>query len=157
MVRQHRQLNGHEFEQTPRDSEGQRSPVCCNPWGHKESDTTQQLNDNKATSERHYNVHHMDRKETFFFLKRPQIPKFESWIKTILEADFLLIQWLRVLLPMQGTCVRSLVQEDSTRLGATKLLSPSTLEPVLCNKISPTIRSLCTATGEQAPLAATRE
>ena len=31
---------------------------------------------------------------------RAQIPKFESWIKTILEADFLLIQCLRVLLLM---------------------------------------------------------
>ena len=33
---QHR-LNGHEFEQTPGYSEGQRSLVCCSPWGHKES------------------------------------------------------------------------------------------------------------------------
>ena len=32
----HHQLNGHEFEQTPRDSGGQRS----SPWGHKESDMT---------------------------------------------------------------------------------------------------------------------
>ena len=27
------QLNGHEFEWTPGDSEGQRSLLCCNPWG----------------------------------------------------------------------------------------------------------------------------
>ena len=33
------QLNGHEFEQTPGDSEGQRNLVCRSPWGHKESDT----------------------------------------------------------------------------------------------------------------------
>ena len=26
-------LNGHEFEQTPGDSEGQESLVCCSPWG----------------------------------------------------------------------------------------------------------------------------
>ena len=26
--------------QTPGDSEGQGSLVCCSPWGHKESDTT---------------------------------------------------------------------------------------------------------------------
>ena len=32
-------LNGHEFEQTP-DGEGQGSLACCNPQGHKESDTT---------------------------------------------------------------------------------------------------------------------
>ena len=38
MVREHHLLNGHEFEQTPGDSEGQGSLVCCSPWGHKESD-----------------------------------------------------------------------------------------------------------------------
>ena len=27
-------------KQTPGDSEGQGSLVCCSPWGHKESDTT---------------------------------------------------------------------------------------------------------------------
>ena len=32
MVGWHHQLNGHEFEQTPRDSEGQGSLVCCSPW-----------------------------------------------------------------------------------------------------------------------------
>ena len=36
--------DGHEFGQTLGDSEGQRSLVCCSPWGHKESDTTEQLN-----------------------------------------------------------------------------------------------------------------
>ena len=40
MVGWHHWLNGHEFEQTPRHSEGQGSLVCCNSWGHKESDTT---------------------------------------------------------------------------------------------------------------------
>ena len=34
------QVNGHEFEQIPGDSEGQGSPVCCSPWGRKESNTT---------------------------------------------------------------------------------------------------------------------
>ena len=33
MVGSIHQLNGHEFEQTPGDREGQR---CCSPWGHKE-------------------------------------------------------------------------------------------------------------------------
>ena len=33
-----------EFEQTLGDSEGQGNLVCCSPWGHKESDTTEQLN-----------------------------------------------------------------------------------------------------------------
>ena len=40
----HHQLNGHEFEQTQRDSEGQGSLACCSPWGCKESEMTEQLN-----------------------------------------------------------------------------------------------------------------
>ena len=40
MVGWHHQLNVHEFEQTLGDSEGQRSLVCCSPWGHKELDMT---------------------------------------------------------------------------------------------------------------------
>ena len=40
MVGWHHQLNGHEFEQTPGDSEVQGSLACCSLWGHKESDTT---------------------------------------------------------------------------------------------------------------------
>ena len=39
MVGWHHQLNEHESEQIPRDSRGQRNLTCCNPWGHKESDT----------------------------------------------------------------------------------------------------------------------
>ena len=40
MVGWHHQFNGHEFEQTQGDSEGQGSLACCSSWGHKESDTT---------------------------------------------------------------------------------------------------------------------
>ena len=36
----HHRLNGHEFEQTLGDSEGQGSLSCCSPWGHKESAIT---------------------------------------------------------------------------------------------------------------------
>ena len=44
MVGWHHRLNGHEFEQALGDGEGQGSLACCSPWGHKESDTTEQLN-----------------------------------------------------------------------------------------------------------------
>ena len=37
-------VNGHEFEQTLGDSEGQGSLACCSPWGRKESDMNEQLN-----------------------------------------------------------------------------------------------------------------
>ena len=40
MVGWHHRLNGHEFEQTPGDSERQGSLVCCSPSGHKGTDTT---------------------------------------------------------------------------------------------------------------------
>ena len=40
--------NGHEFEQTPGDGEGQGSLACCSPWGHKELDTTERLNNNSG-------------------------------------------------------------------------------------------------------------
>ena len=40
MVGCHHRLNGHGFEQTLRDSEGQWSPACCNLWGCRESDRT---------------------------------------------------------------------------------------------------------------------
>ena len=42
----HHQLNGHEFEQTLKDSEGQGSLACCSPRGRKESEMTEQLNNN---------------------------------------------------------------------------------------------------------------
>ena len=35
------QFNGHEFEQTTGDSEGQGSLACYSPWGGKESDMTE--------------------------------------------------------------------------------------------------------------------
>ena len=44
MVGWHPQLNGHEFEQTLGDDEEQGSLVCSSPRGHKELDTTEQLN-----------------------------------------------------------------------------------------------------------------
>ena len=47
MVEWHHQFNGHEFEQTQGDGEGQENLVCCSPWGYKESDTTEWLNNNK--------------------------------------------------------------------------------------------------------------
>ena len=42
-----RWLDGHEFEQALGVGDGQGGLVCCSPWGHKELDTTERLNDNK--------------------------------------------------------------------------------------------------------------
>ena len=48
MVKWHHWLNGHEFEQALGDGEGQGSLACYSPWGHKESDPTERLNNNNS-------------------------------------------------------------------------------------------------------------
>ena len=40
----HHRLNGHESEWTPGDGDGQGGLACCDSWGRKETDTTEQLN-----------------------------------------------------------------------------------------------------------------
>ena len=52
MVGWHHRLNGHELKQAPGDSEGQGSLACCCPWGRKESDMTEQLNNNNKERSR---------------------------------------------------------------------------------------------------------
>ena len=47
MVGWHHRLDGHEFEQAPGDSEGQRRLACYSAWGYKELDTTKQLNNSQ--------------------------------------------------------------------------------------------------------------
>ena len=44
MVGWHHWLNGHEFEQTLGDGEGQGGLACRSSWGHRESDMTEWLN-----------------------------------------------------------------------------------------------------------------
>ena len=70
----HHRLNGHEFELTPGDSEGHRSLACCSPWGHKESDTTDQLNNN-------HNVH-LSSKKPHKKCTFPQVALKSSWLPT---------------------------------------------------------------------------
>ena len=104
--------------------------------------------------------------------------------KTLFKNDpgtSLVVQWLRIRLPIQGTWVRALVWEDPTCRGATKpvhhnywvcaldleshnyrarvpqLLKPTRLEPVLCNKRSHCNEKPVHCNKEQPPLAATRE
>ena len=52
MVGQHHQLNGHKFEQTPGDSKGWGSLVCCSPWDCKDLDMTEQLSNKQKKPDR---------------------------------------------------------------------------------------------------------
>ena len=44
MVGWHHRFDGHESEQTPTDGEVEGRLVNCSPWGHKDSDMTERLN-----------------------------------------------------------------------------------------------------------------
>ena len=46
MVGWHHGLNGYKFEHAPGAGEQQGSLEYCSPWGHGESDTNEQLNNN---------------------------------------------------------------------------------------------------------------
>ena len=46
MVGRHHLLNGHEFEKTLGDGEGQGSLASCSPWGRKELSMIEQLKNN---------------------------------------------------------------------------------------------------------------
>ena len=54
MVRWHHRLNGHEYEQTLGDSEGQGSLVCSSPWGLKELDMIKWVNINSHRTLWHF-------------------------------------------------------------------------------------------------------
>lgn len=78
----------------------------------------------------------------------------------ITDRTYLEVQWMRVLVPVQGTHLGSLVREDSTCQRATKLMNHNyraQLELVLYNKRSHCKRSPHTTTREQPLLAATRK
>ena len=46
----HHRLDGREFEQAPGDGEGWGSLACCSPWGRKESNPTERLNNNNKNT-----------------------------------------------------------------------------------------------------------
>ena len=66
----------------------------------------------------------------FFFFFSPL--SFKRWASISLE-----VQWLRILLPVQGTWVWSLIQEDSTCCGATGPVQPQVLTPVCLRACTP--------------------
>ena len=81
MLGQHHQLNGHEFEQISGDSEGQGSLVCCSPWGHKEVNMIQRLNNNNEKAKSISNVKEMETQEFFSNTHRKMCTHFR-WIQS---------------------------------------------------------------------------
>ena len=50
MVGWHHRCNEHELGQIPGDGEGEGGLGCCSPWGHKELDMTERLNNKDAST-----------------------------------------------------------------------------------------------------------
>ena len=69
MVGWHHRLNGHELEQIQEDGEGQGSLARCRSWGHKESDTTEWLNNWWFSSKE--------------FISQCRRPGFDPWVGKI--------------------------------------------------------------------------
>ena len=69
MVGWHHQLNGHEFEQTLGDSEGQGHLVCCGPRGLK--DVTYQLNNSQGEAAKTPPEAGLQEPEKLITIKRP--------------------------------------------------------------------------------------
>ena len=90
----------------------------------------------------------------------------KQWVPVWLEQreregrTSLVVQWLRICLPVQGTWVQSLVQEDSTCPQSTCMslrLKPVHLEPKLCSKRSCQNEKPAHCNEEWPRLTATRE
>ena len=122
MARWHHQLNGHEFEQTP------GTLASCSPWGCKEPDTTQQLNNSNGTSTTTGCNHCLTRSEKQQ-IQQINISPQKVTMKDVdvdcltpntiskslknknqMQRTFLMVKWLRLCLPMQGVQVQSLVR-----------------------------------------------
>ena len=56
MVGWHHRLDGHGFGWTPGVGDGQGGLASCGSWGHKESDTTEQLNWTELNAIEYYPV-----------------------------------------------------------------------------------------------------
>ena len=56
LVGWHYLLDEHEFELSLGDGEEQGSLACCSPWGCKESDPTERLNDDDKLKIREFRV-----------------------------------------------------------------------------------------------------
>ena len=81
MVGWHHRLDGHEFEQAPGVGDGQRSLACCSPWGCRESDITEWLNNNRRLQAKWI-------KSGLWSLPEPNISCYSSRVFPVLLGEF---------------------------------------------------------------------
>ena len=89
-------------------------------------------------------------------LHSPFLPEVFTFEQNVCPWTSLVAQWIRIHLPVQGTWVGPLVQEDLTCHGATKPVRHNywtcALEPMRCSYWSLQAESLCSATREARAL-----
>ena len=130
----HHRFNGHEFGQTLGDGEGQGSLACCSPRGREESDKTWRMNNNtdigkqSVTSTCCYDAIGPSPPGQGLCSKRPSLSapswpakpwltetpgiKRGTWTRQLsCPGTSLVVQWLRIHLPMQRTWVWSVVEQ----------------------------------------------
>ena len=78
----HHWLNGYEFEQAPGVGDGQGGLVCCSPWGCKESETTELLNNSTSIPSWVY--------VTFFL---PTHPSIDAWLVSAFWLLWIMLLW----------------------------------------------------------------
>ena len=90
MIGWHHWLNGHEFEQSPGDGEGQGSLACCSSQGRKDLDSTEQLNSNSRDLDKcSFSVNWISRWDCD---KVGRILIAQSWRKVLMELGVFLLQ-----------------------------------------------------------------
>ena len=72
MLGWHHRLYGHEFEQASGVGDGQGSLACCSPQGHKELDTTEQMN-NSSKGFVLWNSHRLESLFNHLMIEQPWI------------------------------------------------------------------------------------
>ena len=76
MVGWHHRCNGHEFEQAPGVGDGWGGLAFCSPWGCKELEMTEQLNNNKVINEEvSRSSHFLNDESTYHLLFARNCPK----------------------------------------------------------------------------------
>ena len=108
MVGWHHWFDGHEFEQTLGVGDGQGGLTCCIPWGHKVSDTTEQLNWPESGREERGTGGGFEerRKKKLVCLQNLHPP----WaIQETAEPGMLLVVWHHKSFPGQASIIKWLV------------------------------------------------
>ena len=132
----HHWLNGNEFEQTLGNDKGQGSLACCSPWGCKELDMTDWLNNKSSLS-------------TFCFWILSLVSYLRTFFPNLKSQRFLLkilriyILLVHLCFTLMNHCIRCEIQREAEGLPVTPAASLKTVAEGRAHPL--TLGTLCTA------------